>query len=535
MKMRLDGWWDFSFEGGPWQSQPVPGCFDATGEYHFKKGRGTYRRQVEWPGGLTELSCDGVGLRAVFLWDGQRIGEEFTAFTPIQLRFDAGSPGVHELQVICDNTVEDTPDAQFRKEFDFYGFGGVYRPISLRRLPSVFFDYVRVIPCPDNGSIALHIELGGGTQAIEVTIDGCPCGTLPGPGDATITVPQARLWSPQAPNLHHLRLQCGTDVYECRFGLRKIEAKNGVLYLNGQPMKVAGINRHDLFPDTGAYVSPAQLRHDLTAIKMAGFNMVRGSHYPQSQAMLDLADELGIMVWDETLGWEYPAEALGNAVFQRRQCDALTRMIRASVNHPCIVFWGFLNEAFTDSPEARECVGKLCQVARSLDPSRLLTYATMLPDKDLCLDLIDVVSVNIYPGWYSGAEYPFNGANVRTYIEELLAKLHSQPKLAGKPLLISEIGGAALIGDHSGRRWSEEYQAELVECAVRNALSLPDCAGLLLWQFCDSPAQEGKWMLSRPRGYNNKGLVDEYRRPKLAWSLFPQLLEECGIVPRSAN
>lgn len=526
----LDGWWDFSFEGGSWQKQPVPGCFDASGEYHFRKGRGTYRRQVECAGGLSELCCDGVGLRAEFFWDGEPIGQEFTAFTPVKLRFDAGAPGCHELQIVCDNTPEDTPEAQFRKEFEFYGYGGIYRPVSLRSLPSVYFSYVRVLPIPDDGSIVLHTELCGGTNPIEVLIDGHSCGTLPGPGEATIEVPNARLWSLEEPNLHHLELQCGQDIYTCRFGLRKIEAKNGRLLLNGQPMKVAGVNRHDLFPDTGAYVSPAQLRHDLTAIKSAGFNMIRGAHYSQSQAMLDLADELGILVWDEILGWEYPAESLANPEFQRRQCDALTRMIRASINHPCIVLWGFLNEAATDSPGARECIGKLCEVARALDPSRPLTYATMLPDKDICLDLIDVISLNIYPGWYFGTSFPFDGTFVRTYMEELLAKLRARPELAGKPLLISEIGGAALLGDHSGRRWSEEYQAKLVECAVRNALSLPECAGLLLWQFCDSPVEDGKWMMGRPRGYNNKGLVDEYRRPKLAWRLFPQLLEECGIL-----
>jgi beta-glucuronidase len=107
----------------------------------------------------------------------------------------------------------------------------------------------------------------------------------------------------------------------------------------------------------------------------------------------------------------------------------------------------------------------------------------------------------------------------------LCAFVKNDPALAGKPLLISEIGAASFIGDHSRKRWSEEYHAQLVQCAVEYTLESRDFCGILLWQFCNSPVDDNLRIMMRPRGYNNKGLVDEYRNPKQAWKLFPQILK----------
>jgi beta-glucuronidase len=147
--------------------------------------------------------------------------------------------------------------------------------------------------------------------------------------------------------------------------------------------------------------------------------MIRGSHYPQSQMMLDIADELGLLVWDEILGWENPSESLNDPEFQRRQCDGLTRMIKTSVNHPSVIMWGFLNEAATDKVAARECIGKFYHKVRELDASRLITFASMHGEKDVCLDLVDVISFNTYPGWYGGTNTFFEKVLVTDKLEEL--------------------------------------------------------------------------------------------------------------------
>jgi beta-glucuronidase len=347
---------------------------------------------------------------------------------------------------------------------------------------------------------------------------------MPGTGKQIVKVPSPKLWSPSNPHLHNLKLECGTDYYECRFGLRKIESCGNKLYLNNEPLKIIGVNRHDVFPNTGATVTKQQLYADLQMIKEAGFNTIRGSHYPQSQMMLDIADELGLLVWNEILGWENPIDSLTNLEFQRRQCDALTRMIKSSINHPCIIMWGFLNEGATNNIAARECVTNFYQTIKKLDASRLITFATMYGEQDLCLDLVDVISFNTYPGWYGGTHTYFEKSIVTSKLEELHAFVQNNSALKDKPVLISEIGAASFIGDHSNRRWSEEYHSQLVECVIKWILTNDVSSGVLLWQFCNTPVDDNIRIMMRPRGYNNKGLVDEFRNPKQVWKLFPDII-----------
>ena len=159
--MNLNGMWSFSFNGGKETRLPVPGCFDTEPEFRWKRGIGSYRRPVEC-GGRCELKFGAIGLRAEIFWDGVRIAEERTAYTPFTVRFDAGKKGRHELKVVCDNTYDESPESQFRVFYDFYGYGGIYRGVSLRELPESNLVYVRILPLdPLSGRISLHVETEG--------------------------------------------------------------------------------------------------------------------------------------------------------------------------------------------------------------------------------------------------------------------------------------------------------------------------------------------------------------------------------------
>ena len=151
-RISLNGMWNFTFEDGSKTILPVPGCFDASEPYRFRKGKGSYSRKVNGSG-MMELTCDGLGLRADIFWDDRKIYSEVSAYTPLKICFDAGDDGEHELKIVCDNTIEDTPESEFRSFYDFYGFGGIYREITLRKLPETTFDYVRILSDIENGSI----------------------------------------------------------------------------------------------------------------------------------------------------------------------------------------------------------------------------------------------------------------------------------------------------------------------------------------------------------------------------------------------
>ena len=522
--MLLNGLWNFSFENGRTLAMSVPGCFDATPEFACKRGKAVYWREV-FCGGYSELHLEGIGLRAEIFWDDKKIGEELTAYTPLSLRFNAGEKKNHILKIVCDNTVEETPESEFRRFYDFYGFGGIYRDVTLRELPETSFSYVKIIPLdPFAGKVKIHIELDGPEKTVTAKISNGQIFEFPGAGDFEFTINEPKLWSPENPELYSIVLSCGEDSYTARFGLRSIEKKNKKLYLNGEELFIVGVNRHDVHPAAGAAMSYEQLRADLQMIKDAGMNFIRGSHYPQSQHMLDIADELGLLVWDEILGWENPLDSLNNDEFIRRQKSALKRMIRNSVNHPSVVFWGFLNEAFTNDETARCCVGELAETVRKEDSSRLVTFATMMSDRDKCLDIVDIAAFNTYPGWYSGT-YTFFDANIiKAELDRIADFVQNTPELADMPMIISEIGAAALLGDHSGRRWSEEYQSQLITAAFELIKSNSRYSGVLFWQFCNTQVDDNERIMMRPRGFNNKGLVDEYRKPKLAWYDLKKLL-----------
>ena len=122
--------------------------------------------------------------------------------------------------------------------------------------------------------------------------------------------------------------------------------------------------------------------------------------------------------------------------------------------------------------------------------------------------------MNVYPAWYTQEK-----------VDEIPQFLKALTAIApGKPKVISEIGAAAICGDHSGSPWSEEYQAEYIRQVVTSVKNDPAWSGVMIWLFCNCNTYTGgKCFPARPRGFNNKGLLDEYRRPKMAWRILPEL------------
>jgi beta-glucuronidase len=188
-----------------------------------------------------------------------------------------------------------------------------------------------------------------------------------------------------------------------------------------------------------------------------------------------------------------------------------------SFNHPSVIMWGILNESHSHDPQCRPGYETLLDRLRQRDPTRPLTYACNHPFEDVCLDLVDIVSVNAYPGWYEGEI-----ADIPAALDRIVAHLDSVGHHE-KPLIISEIGAGAIPGwrDWNRTRWSEPYQADLLDAVIRHLfVDRKRACGLSIWQFCDCRSSQAiRRILFRPRGFNNKGVVDEYRRPKLAYEV----------------
>lgn len=153
---------------------------------------------------------------------------------------------------------------------------------------------------------------------------------------------------------------------------------------------------------------------------------------------------------------------------------------------------------------------------RSLDGSRPCSFASCKFKSDLCFGLPDVVSYNIYPLWYHD-----------TPPAEYLADLYGWVQTTegrGKPFLVTEIGAGGIYGFRAPYmpKWSEEYQAKALREQLGAVLSFPQCSGVYIRQFCDIRVSD-EWWGGRPRTMNNKGVFDEYRRPKLCRSAVEEI------------
>jgi beta-glucuronidase len=322
------------------------------------------------------------------------------------------------------------------------------------------------------------------------------------------------------------------DAYE-RIGIREVKTEGQQILINDEPVRLLGYCRHAAHPQFGHGLPEAIQVTDVQLLKDLGCNFVRGSHYPQDVRFLDLCDEAGICVWNEVIGWQHTATHLNDPHFIDAQLTNMEEMVAMSANRPSVIMWGILNESHSHDAECRPAYERLLGHLRELDPTRPVTYASNHPFDDLCFDLTDIVSINCYPGWYHGEI-----EDIPDFLDELVRHLdqEGQPEgttFADKPLMITEIGAGAIPGwrDVNETRWSEQYQAKHLDTVLQHLFIDRDrVCGISLWQFCDCRSSEQvRRALFRPRAFNNKGIVDEYRRPKLGYEVvkryFTQLIK----------
>jgi beta-glucuronidase len=211
-------------------------------------------------------------------------------------------------------------------------------------------------------------------------------------------------------------------------------------------------------------------------------------------------------------------------------------MARASLNNPSVIIYGFLNESCSDTVAGRELYRKVIAAIRAEDDSRLISYASNRFERDICFDLADIISINPYPGWISECDdWTRNNMVAVDPAIRRYAEYFSKAQYSGKPLLVSEIGACGIYGIRSRERvqWSEEYQSDYFEEAIDAILGNSRYCGIALWQMidCKSYVNSGQ-IRCKPRGFNNAGLLDEYRRPKLAFDTVKRLFHHYASIGR---
>ena len=506
----LDGIWEFAWTNDDSEKPrydsfaAVPGCFDAEGLRFNRRGIGWYRRKITVSAAKQRLKIGASGLHTAVFLDGRKLKESYLAWSPLTVDFTA-VPGEHELVIRVDNFIQDHP--LFMAVYDFYGFGGIFDHVTLHEVMDREIRTLEILPLDHTtGEVLLRIETDA--PVLKIAFDGGAEQTFENTRELRLKVPDFQVWSPEHPFLHTVRVNERTE----EFGIRTVDWSGPRLKLNGQEIKLLGVNRHESHPEFGAATPESLIVSDLLRIKQAGLNFVRGSHYPQREFFFKTCDRLGLMVWEEPLSWGNPGEELEVPRFLDTLAQQLELTIRTSFNHPSLIIHGFLNECASDTEPGIRAVERMMEICHRLNPTRPATFASNRPRRDRCFDLVDIIAMNVYPAWY-GEEN----------IADVPARLEEYSRLCpGKIKIISEIGAAGICGFHSEAPyvpWSEEFQAEYIALAVRSVLNGPQWSGFTLWMFCNANTYpDTVKKTGRPRGYNNKGLLDEYRRPKSAWN-----------------
>jgi beta-glucuronidase len=555
----LSGFWDFRFDSedvglqNGWQTGfPAgrPAAVPASWNDQFEDGRdflgpAWYRTDFDLPWGFAEkrlqLCFDSVNYLAEAWLNGKPLGLHEGGHLPFTFDISPHVRPEHNRLVlrvdgrlgfehVPPGNVTGGPQDFFpthagnfpQAQFDFFPFCGIQRPVWL-------------VACPPEGlqEIVVQTELSGSQARLRVRIERTgaasarACFQLEGAGqhftletafsgasaEAVINLPEPVLWSPETPYLYDLTvdlLQAGgvTDSYRMKIGIRTIAVEGDRLLLNGQPIHLQGFGRHEDFPVVGRGYLPVLIVKDYALMRWTGANSFRTSHYPYSEQMLDLADQLGFLVIDETpaVGLYFREDGLEKRLALCHQY--VQELVRRDRNHPSVIMWSLANEPHSASPLARPFFRKLYQAAKALDPTRPVTLVSFLGAEEAAFEFCDLVCLNRYLGWYS------QSGNLDQALPLLSAELDALHAQFGKPIILTEFGADALPGSHAQppEMFSEEYQADLLERYIRLLHQKTYVVGEHVWNLCDFKTSQG---VLRPGGMNYKGVFTRDRRPKL--------------------
>lgn len=533
----LDGMWSFSvpdLPALPVKTAPVPGAWEQIPGLEDYRGNAVYEREIHVrEAGYLRLVFKGVSHTAELFFDGQQIAHHYNAYTP----FDAAvyaTEGLHRIRVEVNNTFG--AHSALHKPNDYYTYGGITRPVALEYIPGVFLRLLHFLPRFDEAAGVWSAHICAVVQNVDtrphrISVRGELADLPLAFGEATVgagervtletdaAFPGVTPWSHEQPRLYLLRATLTEDGRECddlieRVGFRTCELRGHSFYLNGKKTFLQGFNRHEDYATVGCAIPLQLMVRDMDLMQDMGVNALRTCHYPNDERFLDLCDERGIMVWEENHARGLYLPDMQHPLFEEQCRDCIDEMIENHFNHPSIVIWGLLNECASDTEEGRAMYARQYEQIRSLDRSRPVTSASCRYYTDICLDLPDIVSFNIYSGWYFSNPVKDESDKMIDWIGTAGGK--------DKPIIYSEFGGAAIYGyrDPGHAKWSEERQADILDETLAVYMHDERITGVFIWQFCDCRVtSEGDWFQSRVREHNNKGVVDEYRRPKLAYQV----------------
>ncbi len=410
--------------------------------------------------------------------------------------------------LICVNNNR-TFDRVPMKNTDWYNWGGLYRDIDLIRVPDVFIKDFRIHLVPDNSYSKIYFNV----RVSDANANGILSLTIPDLGitrsvslkngeceDRFDASPE--LWSPENPKLYDINVRFGNDRITDRVGFRQISVRGTELFLNGKNIFLRGISCHEDDTKLGKVTNRDDILNRYNHAKELGCNFMRLAHYPHHELAAEIADEVGLLLWEEIP--VYWAIAFANQSTYDDAENQLLELINRDFNRASVIIWSVGNEN-PDTDDRLKFMSSLAEKAKSEDPSRLVSAACLVNHEkniieDRLSEFLDVIGLNEYYGWYKP---DFN--------ELISLGENSNPC---KPVIITEFGAGAKAGHHGTihEKFTEEYMANIYKMQAKTIKKLDYVKGMTPWILYDFTCPRRQNRLQN--GYNRKGLIAENKKTK---------------------
>lgn len=531
------GWYTAAFAASGFDKVQVPHCFSVDPRYFFYTGTAWYFKQFAMPvmptGYRVWVRFDAVFYKATVWVNGKKAGTHEGGYTPFEIDITDHLQANNRLTLAVNNEWDTTTipgaktagtlPANAAQMVAWMNYGGITRPVQLIVRSPVFIQRMQVMTDVDNkkGDALVRIKaiINNYTSQTasaslvaniyynkqKLAFSGKPVNKQIAANGNTLIVLEGKLpaaavkrWYPDDPHLYEAEVICNNDTLTSTFGIRKVEIKGTQILLNGEPIKLGGANRPLDYPGYGSIDPEHVLIKDLQLMKQAGMELCRLSHYPVSESLLNKADSMGLLLIVEAGNWQMTSKQMADTAMRAKFRSQMQEMVERDWNHPCIIAYSLGNEFESQMPEGQAWVKDMGAFVKTLDTTRLITFASyhvwrdnIRKPEDEASQYVDFISANIYGNHLKNLQ-------------------HIHEVYPNKPIYISEFGIRVT------ERNTEENRIAHFKKALVDFRQCDYLAGASVWSFNDYMS---RYPGTDANGYRAWGLVTPERQIRPAYTI----------------